>query len=357
MDYTICSRETERDYTWDNTHASHPVEEYARGFFAPAFEGSLTTSRFAALLRCPGSPRGVMLCVSVSTARRDFRHRPIRTMAFLRAETEQETGLLSAFFAECLRTPENATLYDAESPLARAVESIYQTKELEEFTRFCQSLPQVGVRQAVVTGQREIPRKEEAARQALAKSLTSLVEGYKSFLAVLTDRESAAVLESLGSLFDHGIVRIFSGAVSMARELPEKGGQATPFLGGKTGLFAGVAALLAICVGLSITSRVMNRQYVVQFVDEDGTMISSAEYANKTPAAQIAQPPAPTKTATDQFIYTFAGWRPEVADVNGTAVYTATYSSTPSPPSTNATEPPAEEETGRGNSSLPPSPP
>ena len=97
MDWTVCSRETERDYTWDNTHASHPVAEYARGHFAPGFEGSLTTSRFAALLRCPGSPQGVMLCVSVSTDRMDFRHRPIRTMAFLRAENPDEEQLLVSF--------------------------------------------------------------------------------------------------------------------------------------------------------------------------------------------------------------------------------------------------------------------
>ena len=236
MDYTVCSRETERDYTWDNTHASHPVEEYARGFFAPAFEGSLTTSRFAVLLRCPGSPRGVMLGVSVSTPRRDFRHRPIRTMAFLRAETEQETDLLSAFFAECLRKPDNATLYDEESPVARAVEGIYQTKSLEGFIGFCQSLPQLERHKAVPpTGRRELSRDGTAARQSLAESLSALVEGDKPFLAVLTDREPSAVLESLGSLFDHGMVRIFSKEVSEAKALPEKGGPKKYWIGGGLG--------------------------------------------------------------------------------------------------------------------------
>lgn len=246
MDYTICSRETERDYTWDNTHSSHPVEEYARGFFAPAFEGSLTTSRFAALLRCPGSPRGVMLCVSVSTSRRDFRHRPIRTMAFLRAETEQETGLLSAFFAECLRTE---TLDDEESPLARAVESIYQTKGLEEFTRFCQSLPQVECHKGVPpTGWYELPRNGTAERQALSESLSPLVEGDKPFLAVLTDREPSAVLESLGSLFDHGTVRIFSKEVSEKKKLPEKGGPKKNFFDGRIGGVLLAAVMAVVCI-------------------------------------------------------------------------------------------------------------
>jgi hypothetical protein len=242
MDYSICSRETERDYTWDNTHASHPVEEYARGFFAPAFEGSMTTSRFAALLRCPGSPDGVMLCISVSTPRRDFRHRPIRTMAFLRAETEQETDLLSAFFAECLRTE---TLDDEESPLARAVESIYQTKGLEEFTRFCQSLPQMERHKGVPpTGRYELPRNGTADRQALSESLSAFVEGDKPFLAVLTDREPSAVLESLGSLFDHGTVRIFSKEVSEKKKLPEKGGPKKYWIGGGLGITAALCGIL-----------------------------------------------------------------------------------------------------------------
>lgn len=323
MDYTVYSRETERDYSWDNTHASHPVAECARGIFFPAFESSLPTSQFVALLRCPGSPQGVMLCVSVSTPRRDFRHRPIRTMAFLRAETEQETDLLSAFFAECLRTE---TLDDEESPLARAVESIYQTKGLEEFTRFCQSLPQVERHKGVPPpGRYELPRNGTADRQALSESLSALVEGDKPFLAVLTDREPAAVLESLGSLFDHGTVRIFSKEVSEKKKLPEKGGQTTPFLGGKTLLLAGMAALLAVSAGLTAISRAMNRQYVVQFVDEDGTVIASSEYANKTPAVDIARPADPTKASTVQYTYTFTGWSPAVADVRGEATYTATY--------------------------------
>ena len=350
MDYSICSRETERDYTWDNTHASHPVEEYARGFFAPAFEGSMTTSRFAALLRCPGSPDGVMLCISVSTPRRDFRHRPIRTMAFLRAETEQETDLLSAFFAECLRTE---TLDDEESPVARAVEGIYQTKGLEEFTGFCRSLPQVERHKGVPpTGRYELPRNGTADRQALSESLSALVEGDKPFLAVLTDREPAAVLESLGSLFDHGTVHIFSKEVSEKKKLPEKGAQSHSFrvprwldrrrerqseipgaqcnetysMGSRAKRWGpAFVALLVACVAIFVTYREINRKYVVQFVDADGTVISSAEYANKTAAVDIARPADPTKVSTVQFTYTFAGWSPAVADVRGEATYTATY--------------------------------
>lgn len=245
MDYSVFTREFEHDYTWDNSHASRSVAESAREFFVPAFESSLTASRFAALLRSPDLSQGVMLCISVSSTRKDFSHAPIRTMAFLGAETEQETGLLLAFFAECLRKPDKETLYDAESPVARAVEGIYQTKGLEEFTEFCRSLPQVERHKGVPpTGRYELPRNGTAARQALSESLSALVEGDKPFLAVLTDREPAAVLESLGSLFDHGTVRIFSKEVSEKKKLPEKGGPKKYWIGGGLGITAALCGIL-----------------------------------------------------------------------------------------------------------------
>lgn len=219
MDYTVCSREFECDYTWGNAHASHPVAEYARGRFAPAFEGSLTASRFAALLRCPGSPRGVMLCVSVSTPRRDFSHRPIRTMAFLRAETDDEAAWLAAFFAECLRKPDAETLYDGDSPAARAVESIYKVQGVDEFVRFCQSLPSAGGRAALFNGRCAVPRDDAEARRAFAESIPACFDGDGPFLALLTDRSPSSVFDSLGSLFDKGPVRIFSKEISTAEEL------------------------------------------------------------------------------------------------------------------------------------------
>ena len=140
MDWTVCSRETERDYTWDDTHASHLVSEYVQQFFAPAFEGSVTNSRFVTLLRCPNPLKGIILSVSASTDRRDLRHTSIRTIAVLRAETPEETDLLVRFFAECLRKEDKETLYNAESGVAKAVESLYKTKKLDDFMQFCRIL-------------------------------------------------------------------------------------------------------------------------------------------------------------------------------------------------------------------------
>ena len=231
MDYTICSREFECDYAWDNSHASHLFAECAQAKFAPAFEGSITTSRFVALLRCADSLSNVVLCVSVSTERIDFRHRPIRTMAFLRAENPDEAKLLAAFFAECLRKsyaetpahPEPDALYHPESGIAKAVESLYQKKAPDEFLAFCRTLPPVGGNGSAPTKRVAFPRNDMEKRQSLADALsTTVIKGNSPFLFVLTDRLPTDVLDSLGPMFDHATIRIFSKAVDHHREdIPE----------------------------------------------------------------------------------------------------------------------------------------
>ena len=225
MDYTVCFREFERDYTWDISHASQSFAEFARVSLAPALEGALTTGRFAAFLRCPDSPQGVTLCVSVSTARRDFVGRPIRTMAFFRAETPEETHLLAAFFAECLRKPDEETLYDADSPLAKAVESLYQTKKLDDFIRFCRSLPAANGSGLKPTVSCAFPRDFVNARLATVDALPALINGGAPFLIVLTDRTSADVLASLGSMFYRRLVYIFSKPTTAVEELAEPASQ------------------------------------------------------------------------------------------------------------------------------------
>ena len=69
--------------------------------------------------------------------------------------------------------------------------------------------------------------------------------------------------------------------------------------------------------------------YTVTFLDADGSVLKAAtSYAAGTPAASIEKPADPTKAATAQYTYTFAGWSPEIADVTANATYTATYTPT-----------------------------
>ena len=71
----------------------------------------------------------------------------------------------------------------------------------------------------------------------------------------------------------------------------------------------------------------MVNRHTVAFVDEDGTVLKAAtEYDYGTPADAIAKPETPTKAATAEKVYTFAGWKPAVETVTSNAVYKASYS-------------------------------
>ena len=71
-------------------------------------------------------------------------------------------------------------------------------------------------------------------------------------------------------------------------------------------------------------------KYNITFVDEDGETVLKAAtaYDYGTLAADIVKPATPTKAATQQYTYTFAGWSPSVANVTADATYRATYNST-----------------------------
>ena len=65
--------------------------------------------------------------------------------------------------------------------------------------------------------------------------------------------------------------------------------------------------------------------YNIQFVNYDGTVLQTSELSEgEIPVYSGA---TPTKPATAEFTYTFAGWSPAISIVEGAQTYTATYSS------------------------------
>ena len=68
------------------------------------------------------------------------------------------------------------------------------------------------------------------------------------------------------------------------------------------------------------------RKYTVTFYDEDGKTVLKTEQVKygELPTA----PADPTKKATAQYTYKFAGWTPEIVKVTGAASYKATYTAT-----------------------------
>ena len=71
------------------------------------------------------------------------------------------------------------------------------------------------------------------------------------------------------------------------------------------------------------TYRATLNEYIVAFNDEDGTEL-------KHTLMKYGEMPScdePTKAATAQYTYSFAGWTPEITTVSGAVTYTATYNS------------------------------
>ena len=65
------------------------------------------------------------------------------------------------------------------------------------------------------------------------------------------------------------------------------------------------------------------KKYTIKFTDEDGTVLQSSDVAYGEKPEYKGD--TPTKAATAEFTYTFAGWTTEIATVTGEATYKAKY--------------------------------
>ena len=66
------------------------------------------------------------------------------------------------------------------------------------------------------------------------------------------------------------------------------------------------------------------RSYAITWLDDAGETIDTT----KVPYGEMPEHDDPVKAPTDTATYTFAGWEPELAPVNGKAAYTATFTET-----------------------------
>ena len=93
--------------------------------------------------------------------------------------------------------------------------------------------------------------------------------------------------------------------------------------------FAGWTPEITTVKGNAVYTATYNavvRNYTVTFADENGKALSSSSVAyGKMPTAPATEP---TKAATAQYNYTFAGWTPELVKVTDDATYKATFTST-----------------------------
>ncbi len=80
---------------------------------------------------------------------------------------------------------------------------------------------------------------------------------------------------------------------------------------------------------ITFTNTILPEEYEVTFVDEDGTVLMETKlYVEGTKKTEITIPADPSKAEDENYTYEFAGWTPEITDVNGDVTYKATYTAT-----------------------------
>ena len=91
--------------------------------------------------------------------------------------------------------------------------------------------------------------------------------------------------------------------------------------------FAGWGEIADVTADATYTASYSStlNQYTVTFTDEDGTVLKTAAYPYGTAAADIVKPEEPSKAATPQYTYAFAGWSPAVGSVTKDVTYTAVF--------------------------------
>ncbi len=178
----------------------------------------------------------------------------------------------------------------------------------------------------------DIPTKDATAKYTYTfagwDSEIADVTGAKDYKATYTSTTNKYLItfknyngeELQSSEVEYGVTPTYSG------EAPEKPADAE-----NTYVFNGWSPeITTVKAAQTYTAQFRNttNTYIIRFLNEDGTELQSEEL--EYGATPEYKGETPTKDATSQYTYTFAGWDSEIADVTGAKDYTATYT-----PSTN----------------------
>ena len=148
-----------------------------------------------------------------------------------------------------------------------------------------------------------------------AQTYTATYSSVKNQYEIIFQNEDGTELQR--SNVTYGETPVYNGVT------PEKAATAE-----FTYTFAGWSPAITVVEGAqtyTATYSSVKNQYEVIFQNEDGTELQRSNVTyGETPVYNGA---TPTKPATAEFTYTFAGWSPAITMVEGTQTYTATYSS------------------------------
>ena len=141
-------------------------------------------------------------------------------------------------------------------------------------------------------------------------------------------------------VFESGFLVVFQnwdGSVLQQGTVPNG---ATPVYAGETPTKAATAqytytfagwspAITTVAADTTYTATYTQtvNKYTITFVDEDGTTVLDTQ-ALDYGATPVYAGETPTKAATAQYTYTFAGWSPAITTVAADTTYTATYTET-----------------------------